>query len=397
MPTLKQCQDKVQGLIAQQKSILDDESAYPSWLERKSAFQAIETDVKVAMEQLAAVKGVADMEKLFEGGTEAQGVGVSAEKTVKSLGQQLTEHADFQAITSRKGSRFTSGAIAVKDLTVTDPVRPGVRPNTQLPGIVDIRFRPLTIRQVLLGGSMAGTSVSYLVETGATNAAAAVAQGGLKPESSLQLDSVIETAKKVATTLTTPDEILDDISYATSYIDGRLRTFVDLTTEDQILNGSGTGSNLRGLLNRTGLATPVQIGASNDDRIAAIFRQMTAIRTTSWIDPDAILINPADWQTIQLSKDADGRYIGGGPFSAAAGPSLWGLPVVSTPAIAQGKTLIGAFGSCAQVLQRTGLTVEATNTNEDDFVHNRVTFRAEERVALCVYRPGAFGLVTPAS
>ena len=35
-----------------------------------------------------------------------------------------------------------------------------------------------------------------------------------------------------------------------------------------------------------------------------------------------------------------------------------------------------------------------TNSNEDDFKNNLVALRAEERLALAVYRPGAFGKVT---
>jgi len=38
--------------------------------------------------------------------------------------------------------------------------------------------------------------------------------------------------------------------------------------------------------------------------------------------------------------------------------------------------------------------VEATNSNENDFVNNLVAIRAEERLALAVYIPTAFVKVT---
>jgi HK97 family phage major capsid protein len=99
------------------------------------------------------------------------------------------------------------------------------------------------------------------------------------------------------------------------------------------------------------------------------------------------VINPADWQSLRLSKDDNGQYYGGGPFTGAygnggfSGDMLWGKPAVVTPSIAQGTALVGAFKTCAQVFRRGGITVEMTNSNEDDFLKNLVAIRAEERAA----------------
>ncbi len=394
--TLESLEKKARDLSSKQLDIINDESR--PWVDRHPDFEEIEKDLKTVLEQHAALKGVQDLEKVFAGGTEAQGVGPAPERTAKTWGQQVVESEAFQAIAGRKGSRFSSGAIELKNLVTTDPVKPGVLPATAMPGVVDIRFRRMVVRDLLAQGQMDNPAVTYLVEKAITNAADAVARGGLKPESSLELDTVIEAAKKIATTLTTEDEILSDLSFARSYIDGRLRTFVQLKEEDELLNGSGTGQHLTGLLNRTGKA-PAITPETGEPLVDAIFRQITQIRTTAFLDPDGFVIHPLDWQAIRLLKDANGQYLAGGPFfgpygnGSIAGDVLWGLPAVVTPAIAQGTVLVGAFQTACQVLQREGLTVEATNTNEDDFVHNRVTFRAEERLALAVYRPGALGVV----
>ena len=90
----------------------------------------------------------------------------------------------------------------------------------------------------------------------------------------------------------------------------------------------------------------------------------------------------------------------GGPFTGpygnggVAGETFWGLPVVVTTAIAEGTALVGAFKLGGQVFYRQGVMVESTNTNENDFVYNRVTIRVEERLALCIYRALAFCTVT---
>jgi hypothetical protein len=56
--------------------------------------------------------------------------------------------------------------------------------------------------------------------------------------------------------------------------------------------------------------------------------------------------------------------------------------------------LTGAFAAAAQIFRRTGLFIEATNTNEDDRIKNWILIIAEERLALAVYAGSAFCQVT---
>jgi HK97 family phage major capsid protein len=52
--------------------------------------------------------------------------------------------------------------------------------------------------------------------------------------------------------------------------------------------------------------------------------------------------------------------------------------------------LTGAFRLGAQIFDRMSMEVLLSTENEDDFVRNMITIRAEERLALAVYRPQAF-------
>jgi HK97 family phage major capsid protein len=314
----------------------------------------------------------------------------------KSIGEQFVESASYKATTF--GVRGASAAVDTKStFTVASGAAGGVFPTYQT-GVVPILLRRLTLAQLLPGGAISGGSLIYPKESSITNAAAAVAEGGAKPGSDLNVVQVTENLTKIATSLKVSDETLQDFAAAQSYIDGRLGLFVQLEEENQLLNGSGSGVNVTGLLNRSGLATAQAKGS--DSAIDAIFKQITRIRSVSFVDPDGIVINPTDWQGIKLSKDSNGQYYAGGPFTGAygtsqpGGDSLWGLPVVVTPLIAAGTALVGSFAMCAQVFRKGGLRIEATNSNEDDFLNNLVAVRAEIRELLAVYRPSGFGKVT---
>jgi HK97 family phage major capsid protein len=134
--------------------------------------------------------------------------------------------------------------------------------------------------------------------------------------------------------------------------------------------------------------------AGTDTNIDAIFKQIMHIAATVFVTPDAFVINPVNWQTIQLTKSGTGYYLGTGPFAAAQTPTLWGLPAAVTPSIVAGTALVGAFSTAAQIFRRGGVRVEASNSHASFFVQNLVAIRAEERLALVSYRDAAFGKVT---
>lgn len=280
---------------------------------------------------------------------------------------------------------------------------PATLPNF-LPGITDLRFQPLVVADLFSQGSTDAPVISYVKESSFTNNAAAVSEAAVYPYSDDAITRVVEQVGKLAHALKVTDEMLQDAPAYTSFLNGRLLLGLQLKEQSQLLNGTGYPG-VPGLLGRTGFQTSVAVGASPTAAaiMEGIFQQMTNVRANAFIEPDAIVINPIDWQTIRLGKDANAQYYAGGPFTGAYGVggnpagdynSLWGLKVVVTPAIASGTIVVGGFKECAQIFRRQGITVEMTNSNVDDFEKGLITVRAEQRLALAVYRPGGFGLVT---
>jgi HK97 family phage major capsid protein len=271
-----------------------------------------------------------------------------------------------------------------------------------LPGIVPVLFERLTVADLMPNVPVGSNTVRAVIESTATNNASSVAEGAAKPASILNFDVVDEPIRKVANYIKVSDEALEDLDYLQAEVSGRMSLFVLLEEEAQLLKGNGTAPDLTGILNRSGLTAAQAKGA--DTVAIAIHKEITKIRVASFLDPDAVVMHPNDWEGALLEVDSNGQFFGPGPFTGAYGNgqgpggtysgTYWGLRVVVTQSQTENTALVGAFALGAQVLRRRGVTVTMTNTDQDDFIKNLVTILAEERVGLRVIRPAAFGTVT---
>jgi HK97 family phage major capsid protein len=378
--------------------------------EKKTALDKIEADIKTHAETVSLHE---QANRLIEGGESApEAKGSDRERAeVKSFGQHIVESDGYKSMLNgqSKGVVVDVKAAATIDEGVIPAFSGGAGLGGQLvapqllPGIVPLKFQPLTVADLFASGSTESSSISYVIEAAFQDLTATVAEKGAKPQLDLTLARRQDNVSKIANVAKVTDEMFQDAPAFQSYLSNRMVFGVKRVEEAQLLNGNGTSPNLQGVLNRSGLATTVvtSAGLTALKAMEGIFNQITALRATSFVEPDAIVIHPNDWQTIRLGKDNQGQYYAGGPFTGAygnAGPSnvnqLWGLRTVVTTAIAQGTVLVGGFQECGQVFRRQGITLEMTNSNVDDFVNNLITLRAEERLALAVYRPAGFGKVT---
>lgn len=370
--------------------------------EERAAIQALVDKGNGIKAQLDNLKGDANLAKQIEqltGGLKVEGASPAhAQRVVrKSLGQQFVDSETFGWLKNSRGvrgSKWNSPVAELNAATLTEDAASGgdLIVSDYRPGIVPLTFKRLTVRDLLAPGSTESNSITYMKETTFTNAAAAVAEGAVKPESTLVFDQVTDLVQNIAHWLPVTEQMLEDVAQIRSYIDARLRLGVELTEEDQLLNGDGTPPNISGILDRSGLTAAQARGA--DTNMDAIFKEMMKVFNASFIMPDAHVVNPTNWETMQLSKDANGQYYGSGPFSGPQPATLWGLPVAVTPSIAAGTALTGSFKSSAQIFDRGGIRVEVSNSHDDYFVRNLLAIRAERRLALAVYRPSAFGTTT---
>ena len=234
----------------------------------------------------------------------------------------------------------------------------------------------------------------------AEGAPASVAEGAQKPYVRFaDLDIVTESLSKIAALTKLSDEMIADFGFVADWINNQLIYELSVVEEKQLISGDGTGSNVRGILNRSGIQTVTSAKKANwfDDLYSAISKVAQATPLTA----DGIIMNTADYEVLRLAKDGNGQYIAGGPFQGQYGvggilvdPPVWGYRTVVTNNIPKGTALVGAFRQGSTILRKGGLRVDSSNTNADDFEKNLVTLRAEERIGLMVPLPSAFVKVT---
>lgn len=307
----------------------------------------------------------------------------------KSIGAQFTECDEFKSFQAnpRKGD---SASLDVKaDLTTTTGGAGGLGAAihaTHRAGISALPQRRLTVRGLLMSGQTDASIIDYDRETGFTNNAETVAEGGLKPQSDFSIEEVQTRTKVIAHWMRASKQTLSDVAQVRSIIDNRLLYGLAFKEEQQFLYGDNTGENLHGIVPQaTAFVQPAGLAAGTSiDKV----RYMALQAVLAEYPATGIVMNPIDWAWIETLKDGEGRYIIGNPQGTLA-PTLWGLPVVATPSMVQDKVLVGAFDMGAQIFDQWASRIE-TGFQNDDFVRNKVTILAEERLALAVYRPETF-------
>lgn len=84
--------------------------------------------------------------------------------------------------------------------------------------------------------------------------------------------------------------------------------------------------------------------------------------------PNAVALNPGDLANMLKAKAAvSGDYFSGGPFVATA-ERLWGAVAVPATGVPAGTALVGDFALGATLFVREGVSVLASDSDQDDFV-----------------------------
>ena len=372
---------KAQLAALKERIEADDKDAIAEGVKLQGEIKETEAAIKMA-EQKAALLGQIGMKEEEDNS--------APQKKARSLGENFVQHLKE----SKVGKRFEIAAPAFEKAatdTQTSPAGAVGFATTYDRNVVTAPRTALVVRDLFGAESITGSTLVYLVEGAIEGAPAVTAEGAEKPQVHFA-DPTPKTVSlaKVACHIKESDEYINDYPFLASAINGRLLYELGLVEQNKLVTD---------LLATSGVQTGTYAAnATATDIAEAILQAAMDVQSGSGFAADAIMLHPTDWFKLRTAKaSGTGEYFGGGFFGAQNVPNLWGIPVCVTTAVAAGTIVVGAFKTCGSVVSRGGVSVEATNVNEDDFVKNLMTIRAEERLALAVRRPAGFKKLTKAS
>ncbi|WP_426134886.1 phage major capsid protein [Pseudomonas sp. PWP3-1b2] len=309
----------------------------------------------------------------------------------KSVGEELSDSDDFKALQTRGRGIARIGRKAVTNITSattgTGGVGVGIQP-TRVPGIVADPERQFVIRDLIMPGRTGSNAVEFVQESGFQNMAAIQAtEGAAKAQSDISFALKTTNVVTIAHWFRASKQVLSDIPLLQSYINGRAIYGLKYKEEEQILAGNGVGGNMLGLIPQAS-AFNNALRKAGDTKIDTLRRAILQVRIAEY-RASAIALNPVDWADIELTKDSTGSYIWVNVQEGGA-QRLWKLPVVDSNAVPEGEFLVGAMNIAAQIFDREEAAVEVSTEDGDNFRTNMVTIRAEERLAMAVYREESF-------
>ena len=354
----------------------------------------ISADTKTALDAIGTQqRELADRLNSIEQKATAQ----PEQKGISSWGEQFIKSANYGAFA---GGNLNKLRVEVKNTLVGSDTTVAPQRNA---GIVGGAFLPFAMEALLPSTTTSSNAIEFTKEASFTNSAAEAAEGAQKAESALTWSLVNMPVSTVAHWIKISKQLAADAPALAAYVNTRMRYGVNQKVDTQLVVGDGTAPNISGTYD-TGNFTAHGYSNATIAAISSTFKKLVLIRKViadlyaAGYPADAIVLNPADWATIEIEL-----------FTTAAGQTLYsvndagqarlfGLPVIQAIGMAADTFQVGRFSEAYMIYNREGVVVEMSDSDGDNFQKNLITLRAERRLALATEKPAAVrgGDLTPA-
>lgn len=242
---------------------------------------------------------------------------------------------------------------------------------------------PLTFLDLVTVGTTDVAYSEYAQIVSETDNAAVVPEGELKPLSDLTTAKEESKAYTYADGFDVTNQTLADDGALAAFMETRVRQHVRGVIERKLFNGTGNGTEPKGIMATTGTLAQ----AFDSDVVTTLARALERFENANQnLEPQAIVMRSSDIWNLRLLKDNDGKYLLGDPLQQGPIPTPWGVPIVRSNKLPAGSALVGRFDS-VHYLELEPLNVLAFNQHKDYAQRNMVYVRAESRGRQQFYGP----------
>jgi HK97 family phage major capsid protein len=383
----------IESIIKQLETIENNLDSF-----QKLAKSDIESNGKVGLETKNALDKLGEQQREIADrllAVEQKGGRVEPPPETASWGKQFVNSSQYKSYLdgSNQKARFEiqNNTLTGSDTTVAPERKPGLVPGA---------FVPLTLESFLPSLPTSSNAIEFTKEAGFTNNAAETAEGAAKPESALTWTLVNMPVSTVAHWIKISRQLAADAPALAAYVNTRMTYGVNRRVESQLAVGDGIAPNLSGIFK----AGNFTAHGYADAALGSAFKKFVLIRKiiadlwNTGYPADAILMNPGDWAALDIELLTTVGMQTRISVDALGTPRLFGLPVIQAIGVAADTFAVGAFQQACTVYNRTGVMIDLSESDSDNFTKNLVTIRAERRLALAVEVPAAIraGDLTPA-
>lgn len=334
--------------------------------EELDSMQTKQAEIIKEIERLS-MEAKAQAEKVAKGGNEnvlakeLKENSESLKSIVKGNGQELV----VKATTNR--ASITGNTHSIQLTTI---------------GQLGVKARSLydKIRKVTVGKGNHNGTITYQDWDEATTvrAAAMVAEGAAFPESTAKWQEYSLKVRKIGDTLPVTEEFFEDEERAAAELEMFLDTNVNSKIDDQIVNGDGTGENLKGLLASVPAFTAVASGipsANIYDLVKKVRTDITKTRGSKY-RPDMVVFNSDTLDRLQLEKDANDSYIFRDVMNIGA------MEIVIDDNLADNVMVVGD-SRFASIYEMGGVVLSKGEINAQ-FTSDMMTIKARKRLLFLI-------------
>lgn len=260
--------------------------------------------------------------------------------------------------------------------------------NERVPEIDRAPARQVFIEQIAdVVTGMTSDALSYVEVVTVTGAPASTAELATIPEEAFAFQEFTAPLKKIAVYEKHSVEILQDGPQLIAAIKNMLIEDMNIVTDNELLNGSGSGAHLNGIFTQASVMDATAVGtkrvaSANLYDVIRVTMTKIAVTGKGKFQANYVLLNPDDADQLDLTKDSTGNYVLP-PFRSADGTTIKGARVIENTGITAGKFLVGDFRKM-HIGTKGGVEIEFTDADGTDFIKDILTIKMRRRIAMYV-------------